>query len=50
MTAFKKLCSNAFNQEPIKYMVALSDSYASVVEVIGSGQPQPLLPSSKLDN
>ena len=41
---YKKLCSKAFSQQPIKSMVALSDYNSSVVEFVGSGQPQPLMP------
>ena len=46
----KQICSNDFLQQSIKDMVALSYSNASFIEVIGSGKPPPLLPSSKLDN
>ena len=44
----KKLFSKAFSQQPIKYMVTPSHYNSSVVEVVGSGQPPPLLPSSQL--
>ena len=40
-----KLCSKAFIQQPMKYMVAPSDSNAFVVEFVGNGQTPPLLPS-----
>ena len=42
-----KLCSYAFSQQSIKYMVAPIKSNASIVEFDGSGQHQPLLPSSQ---
>ena len=42
-----KLCSKAFIQQSIKYMVAPRKSNASVVEFYGSGQPPPLLTLSK---
>ena len=45
-----KLCAKAFSQQPIKYIVEPIDSYASVVEVVGSGKPPALLPSSQLDD
>ena len=44
-----KLFRKAFNQKTIKYMVALSDYNASVVEFVGSVQPQPLMPSQIAD-
>ena len=45
-----KLCSKAFSQKPIKYMVAPRNYNASVVEFVGNGQPPPLLTSSQLDD
>ena len=45
-----KLCSKDFIQPPIKSIVVLNDSNADIVEVVGSGQPPPLLPSSQLDD
>ena len=42
-----KLCSKAFIQQSIKYMVAPRKSNASVVEFYGSGQLPPLLPQSQ---
>ena len=42
-----KFCSEAFIQQPMKYMVLLSENNASVVEFGGCGKPPPLLPSSQ---
>ena len=50
MTAFYELCSKAFIQQPIKYMVTPSKSNSCVVEVVGSGKPPPMLPYSQLDD
>ena len=44
-----KLCSKAFIQQTIKYIVAPIYSNAAVFEFDGSGQPPPLLPSPQLD-
>ena len=43
-----KLCSKYFRQQPIKYMVALIDYNAAVVEFVCIGQPPPLLPLCQL--
>ena len=43
------LCSKAFSQQPMKYMVAPNKTNASVVEYYGSGEPPLLLPSSQDD-
>ena len=39
-----KFCSKASRQEPMKYMVAPSETNAYVVEFDGIGHPPPLLP------
>ena len=44
-----KLCSKNFSQQPMKYMVALSDSNASVAEFVGIGQPLQIMPSQLHD-
>ena len=44
-----RLRSKDSSQQPIKYMVALSNYNASIVEFIRSGKPPMMLPSQIYD-